>query len=131
MADAGRNPIIGVGFSYSDAVNAVAPKYPKVNFAVVDGFDPDKKPNKNVAYLAFAANECSYLVGVAAAADDQDQPGRLRRRCPQRPDQEVRGRLHRRRAGGRPEIKVDVNYIQETNLVRLQRPGGRQDRGGR
>jgi basic membrane protein A len=38
-----------------------------VSFAVVDGFDPDKTPNKNVAYFSFAANESSYLVGVAAA----------------------------------------------------------------
>ena len=52
MAENGATAVIGVGFAYSDAVNAVAPKYPKVSFAVVDGFDPDKTPNKNVAYFA-------------------------------------------------------------------------------
>src|SRR3954462_7831931 len=67
MADQGATAVIGVGFAYSDAVNAVAPKYPNVNFAVVDGFDPDKKANPNVAYFSFAANESSFLVGVAAA----------------------------------------------------------------
>ena len=67
MADAGMNPIIGVGFAYSDAVNAVAPSYPDISFGVIDGFDPDNTPNKNVAYLGFAENEGSYLVGVAAA----------------------------------------------------------------
>jgi basic membrane protein A len=67
MADNGATAVIGVGFAYSDAVNAVAPNYPKVSFAVVDGFDPDKTPNMIVAYFSVAANESSFLVGVAAA----------------------------------------------------------------
>jgi len=67
MADAGMNPIIGVGFAYSEAVNAVAPSYPDISFGVIDGFDPDTTANPNVAYLGFAENEGSYLVGVAAA----------------------------------------------------------------
>jgi basic membrane protein A len=67
LAKEGYNPVIGVGFAYSDAVNAVAPDYPKINFGVIDGYDPDKNPNKNVAYLGFAENEGSFLVGVAAA----------------------------------------------------------------
>ena len=72
MADAGFNPIIGVGFAYSDSVDAVSDEYKDINFGVVDGFDPT--PNKdgssnnpNVAYLGFAENEGSFLVGVAAA----------------------------------------------------------------
>ena len=91
MADQGATAIIGVGFAYSDAVNAVAPNYPKVNFAVVDGFDPDKKVNKNVAYFSFAANESLVPGGCGRRSGDQVQAGRLRRRCPQRPDQ-VRSR---------------------------------------
>ena len=78
MADSGATAIVGVGFAYSDSVNAVAPDYPKVNFAIVDGFDPDAKPNDNVAYLTFAANEGSYLVGVAAVGgvgDLRPDPG--------------------------------------------------------
>ncbi|WP_332661947.1 BMP family lipoprotein [Aeromicrobium sp.] len=67
MADAGMNPIIGVGFAYSDSVNKVAPNYPNISFGVIDGFDPDTTANPNVAYLGFAENEGSYLVGVAAA----------------------------------------------------------------
>ena len=38
MAEAGYNPIIGVGFAYSDAVDAVSQEYPDISFAVVDGF---------------------------------------------------------------------------------------------
>src|SRR3954454_11902414 len=76
MADAGATAVIGVGFAYSDAINAVAPDYPKVNFGVVDGFDPDTKANDNVAYFSFAANESSFLVGVAAALTTKsDQVG--------------------------------------------------------
>jgi basic membrane protein A and related proteins len=67
LADKGANAIVGVGFLYSNAVNTVAPQYPNVNFLVVDGFDPDKTPNKNVAYDAFQPQESSFLVGVAAA----------------------------------------------------------------
>ncbi|MGH3347400.1 MAG: BMP family lipoprotein, partial [Nocardioides sp.] len=67
LAEAGHNPIIGVGFAYSDSVNIVAPDFPDISFGVIDGFDPDEEPNDNVAYLGFAENEGSFLVGVAAA----------------------------------------------------------------
>jgi basic membrane protein A len=67
LADKGATAIVGVGYLYSNAVNEVAQQYPKVNFLVVDGFDPDKNANANVAYDAFAPQESSYLAGVAAA----------------------------------------------------------------
>jgi len=73
LADKGANAIVGVGFLYSNAVNTVAPQYPNVNFLVVDGFDPDKSLNKNVAYDAFAPQESSFLVGVAAAKKTQSK----------------------------------------------------------
>ncbi len=65
LADGGSNVIIGVGFAYSEAVAAVAPKFPDVRFAVVDGFIED--PSDNVTLLTFAEHEGSYLVGVIAA----------------------------------------------------------------
>ncbi|MDQ3629301.1 MAG: BMP family ABC transporter substrate-binding protein [Actinomycetota bacterium] len=68
LVDAGYNPIIGVGFVYSIAVDTVAKEVPDVDFAVVDGFNPSEDPApENVAYLSFAANEGSFLVGAAAA----------------------------------------------------------------
>jgi basic membrane protein A len=124
MADQGATAVIGVGFAYSDAVNAVAPKYPKVNFAVVDGFDPDKKVNANVAYFSFAANESSFLVGVAAAeATKTKQVGFV-------------GGVHvdlikafeaGYTAGVHavdPSIKVDIAYIQESNISGFNDPAG-------
>src|SRR5919107_1405567 len=48
LADGGHDPIVAVGFLYSEAVNKVAPDYPDLSFNVVDGFDPDDQPNENV-----------------------------------------------------------------------------------
>lgn len=63
LADAGFNPIVAVGFVYSPAVDTVAAEYPELSFAVVDGYSEAE----NAANLSFAANEGSFLVGVAAA----------------------------------------------------------------
>ena len=71
LADAGFNPIIAVGFVYSPAVSTVAAEYTDVNFAVVDGYvsfiTGEMVEVPNVADLNFAANQGSFLVGVAAA----------------------------------------------------------------
>jgi basic membrane protein A len=124
MADQGLNPIIGVGFAYSDAVNAVAPNYPNISFGVIDGFDPDKSPNANVAYLGFAENQGSYLVGVAAAL--KTKTGTIG----------FVGGVHndlikKFEAGyvagakaAKPDIKVDVKYIEETDLSGFGDPAG-------
>ncbi len=124
MADGGYNPVIAVGFAYSDAVNAVAPDYPDISFAVVDGFDPDEKANDNVAYLGFAENEGSFLVGVAAAdTTKSDKIGFV-------------GGVHNDlikkfeagyTAGAKavnPNITVDVTYIEESDLKGFADPAG-------
>ena len=64
LAQAGYNPVIAVGFAYEKALTLVAPKFPKVSFAIIDS-TAVKAPN--VAGVEFAANEASYLVGVIAA----------------------------------------------------------------
>lgn len=124
MADGGATAIIGVGFAYSDSVNKVAPDYPKVNFSVVDGFDPDKIANANVAYLGFAENEGSFLVGVAAA--EKSKTGTIG----------FVGGVHndlikKFEAGytagakaAKPGIKVLVTYIQESDLKGFGDPAG-------
>lgn len=126
MADAGMNPIIGVGFAYSDAVNAVAPSYPDISFGVIDGFDPDQKPNANVAYLGFAENEGSYLVGVAAALKTKtNHIGFVGG---------VHNDLIKKFEAGyvagakatKPGITIDVKYIQESNLSGFSDPTGGQ-----
>jgi basic membrane protein A len=124
MAESGYSPIIGVGFAYSDAVNAVAPDFPKINFAVIDGFDPDQKPNDNVAYLGFAENEGSFLVGVAAAEKTKTKHvgfvGGVHN--------DLIKKFEAGYAAGvkavDPKIKVDVKYIEETDLKGFNDPAG-------
>ncbi|WP_030422422.1 BMP family lipoprotein [Streptomyces sp. NRRL F-5065] len=63
LAKQGYNPVIGVGFAYGPAMEAVAAKYPDTTFGIVDSV----VEGKNVASLVFAEHEASYLAGVAAA----------------------------------------------------------------
>lgn len=124
MADAGATAVVGVGFAYSDAINAVAPDYPDVSFGVVDGFDPDDKANDNVAYFSFAANEASFLVGVAAAEKTESKQvgfvGGVHNDL-------IKGFEAGFTAGVKavdPSIKVDVAYIEESDLSGFNDPAG-------
>ncbi|MGW1952593.1 BMP family lipoprotein [Streptomyces sp. NPDC001920] len=63
LARQGYNPVIGVGFAYAPAMEAVAKKYPKTTFGIVDSV----VEGDNVASLVFAEEQASYLAGVAAA----------------------------------------------------------------
>ncbi len=63
MAEEGHDLLVCGGYLFSDAVMAVAPKYPDTKFAVIDGYaDGD-----NVQNIGFASNEGSFLVGAIAA----------------------------------------------------------------
>lgn len=124
MADAGMNPIIGVGFAYSESVNTVAPDYPDTSFGVIDGFDPDAEANDNVAYLGFAENEGSFLVGVAAALKTEaDNIGFVGG---------VHNDLIKKFEAGyvagaksvNPDIEVQVKYIEESDLAGFNDPAG-------
>ena len=63
FAERGYNMIVGVGFSETPLIEAVAKDYPDIQFAVVDGVS--QLPN--VASLIFKEHEGSYLVGMIAA----------------------------------------------------------------
>jgi len=56
--------VYGVGFFYSEPVAAVAPDYPDTRFVVIDGSVYD---DPNTTSIQFAAEQGSYLVGIAAA----------------------------------------------------------------
>jgi basic membrane protein A and related proteins len=62
LAEAGYNPIVAVGFVYTDMVTKVAKEYPDVKFAIVDG----ASEGDNVTNLSFSPEQGSFLVGVAA-----------------------------------------------------------------
>ena len=64
LARDGYGLIVAVGGGLSPMVDKLAKKYPKQDFAVVDGYARDAA---NVTNLIFKANEGSFLVGAAAA----------------------------------------------------------------
>ncbi|MEU9289647.1 BMP family ABC transporter substrate-binding protein [Streptomyces sp. NPDC048275] len=63
LAKQGYNPVIGIGFAYGPALEAVVSKYPDTTFGIVDSV----VEGDNVVSLVFAEQEASYLAGVAAA----------------------------------------------------------------
>lgn len=63
MASEGYNYVVGCGYLFTDALTAVAPKFPDVKFAIVDSV----VDAPNVQSLVFAANEGGFLVGALAA----------------------------------------------------------------
>lgn len=63
MAQAGYNPVIGVGYLYGSAIEQVAQEFPDTTFGVVDA----APEGDNVYGMTFAEHEGSYLAGVAAA----------------------------------------------------------------
>ena len=63
LVDAGYDPVIAVGFAYSQAVGKIAEANPDVDFAIVD----DGVEGDNIANLLFAEEQGSFLVGAAAA----------------------------------------------------------------
>ena len=67
LADAGHDPIIGVGAAYATSAATVAAEYPDLTFGVVDGFT--EAPN--LTNLTFAAQQGAYLVGMAAALETE------------------------------------------------------------
>jgi basic membrane protein A len=64
---AGAKVTVGVGFLMTDAMDAVATRFPKNTFAIVDvDVTTMKHKPKNVQGLLFKEQEAGYLVGVAA-----------------------------------------------------------------
>ncbi len=78
LADAGFDLVIGVGFAFSEGINAIGVDYPDTSFMIVDGFATcplefcsfltnDVADLPNVADYTFKEHEGSFLVGAAAA----------------------------------------------------------------
>jgi basic membrane protein A and related proteins len=64
LATEGFSPIVAVGFAYAESLKVVAPQFPDVKFAIVDGAVDGAT---NVTPLVFAEEQGSFLVGVIAA----------------------------------------------------------------
>jgi basic membrane protein A len=74
-ARGGYDLVIGNGFLMGDALAAVAKRFPKTKFAIIDfpWVALKGKPN-NARGLLFRENEAGYLAGVAAATVAKGQP---------------------------------------------------------
>jgi basic membrane protein A len=67
IAASGKNTkmVVAVGFSFGDALKAVAAKFPKVKFVIIDwSYSP---PLPNVLGNEFKPEQASYLAGILAA----------------------------------------------------------------
>ncbi|GAA2132246.1 BMP family ABC transporter substrate-binding protein [Streptomyces synnematoformans] len=118
LAEAGYNPVIGVGFAYGKSVNKVAKDFPDTTFAVID----EASQAKNVAGITFAEHEGSYLAGVAAALKSKSgNVGFIGG---------VHNNLIKKFEAGfvqgvkdtKPNVKVDVKYLYESDLKGFQDP---------
>jgi basic membrane protein A len=65
-ASQGYDLVIAVGQNMEDALKEVAPQFPKVNFAIVDGSAPDGATN--CASLKFREEQGTFLAGFVAAS---------------------------------------------------------------
>jgi basic membrane protein A and related proteins len=76
LARQGYDLVIAVGFLMTDAVDAVAPKFPKTKFAIIDVDQTTLKHRpKNVRGLLFREQEGGYLIGYLAGLVTKDQGG--------------------------------------------------------
>ncbi|MFI1098780.1 BMP family protein [Streptomyces sp. TLI_146] len=64
LAQAGYNPVIGIGYAYANSMKQVAAKFPKTSFGIVDSV---VEGANNVDNIVFTEEQGSYLAGVAAA----------------------------------------------------------------
>jgi basic membrane protein A len=70
LARQGYDIVIGVGFAQGEALAAVAKRYPKTNFAIVDVDQASLKGKPaNVQGLLFREEQVGYLVGYLAALE--------------------------------------------------------------
>src|SRR4051812_10621178 len=110
LADDGNNPVVGVGFAFADAMAEVAPQYPDTEFAIVDSSVADAGLD-NVTGLLFAANEGSFLGGVAAALKSQTNHIGFVGGVESPLIQEFEAGYVAGAQAAKPGIQVDVQYI--------------------
>lgn len=110
FADAGFNPIVGVGFAYSSSVTKVAKEYPKVNFAIIDD---EVAQADNITNLVFAEEQGSYLVGAAAALKSQKNYVGFVGGVETPLIQKFQAGFEAGAKAAKPDIKIDVRYLTQ------------------
>jgi basic membrane protein A len=77
FAQLGYDLVIGVGFTETNAMDAVATKFPNTKFAIVDVAQADMKHHpKNVVGLLFKEQEVGYLAGYLAGLEAKRKGGK-------------------------------------------------------
>jgi basic membrane protein A len=69
FAEDGRSPILMIGFAWASTLEAVAPEFPDVDFAIIDSV----VDAPNVQSIVYKEQEGSYLVGIMAAHASQSK----------------------------------------------------------
>jgi basic membrane protein A len=110
LADDGNDPVIAVGFAFADALAEVAPQYPDTTFAIVDQSVADMGLD-NATGLLFAANEGSFLGGVAAALESETNHVGFVGGVESPLIQSFQAGYVAGAKAAKPDITVDVQYI--------------------
>ncbi|MFR9725845.1 BMP family lipoprotein [Streptomyces sp. MS19] len=109
MAQAGYNPVIGVGYLYAPALEEVAAEFPDTTFGIVDA-----APEAENAYgMTFAEHEGSYLAGVAAALKSESGQIGFIGAMPNPLIQKFEAGFVQGAEATNPDIDVDVRYLYD------------------
>jgi basic membrane protein A and related proteins len=124
LAEAGYNPVIGVGFDYGKSINKIAKKFPKTTFGVVDS----PSEGKNVAGLVFAEHEASYLAGVAAAKKTKTKEVGFIGGVNNALIQKFQAGYEQGVKDTDPKVKVRSEYLSPTNTKGFNDPAAAKDK---
>ncbi|MGW4644903.1 BMP family ABC transporter substrate-binding protein, partial [Sphaerisporangium sp. NPDC004334] len=109
LAKSGHNPIIAIGYAYSEVVKAVATEFPDTTFAIVDS---EEAKGGNISNLVFAEQEGGFLAGVAAALKSKNgHLGFVGAVNDEGPIERAAAGFVAGARSVKPDIKVDVKYV--------------------
>jgi basic membrane protein A and related proteins len=67
LSQQGYDLVFGIGFLFTESIEASSADFPDVNYGLIDGFIEGLDESSNVVSIAFAEEQGSFLVGAAAA----------------------------------------------------------------
>lgn len=108
LATDGYNPIIAIGYGYTEAVDKVAADFSDVRFAIVDSY----VHGNNISNLFFAEQEGGFLAGAAAAL--ATQKGMIGFIGAVSGEDAIERALAGFKAGAktiRPDISIDIKFL--------------------
>jgi basic membrane protein A and related proteins len=113
LSQQGFDLVFGVGFLFTESIEAAAADFPEVNYGLIDGFIEGLDADSNVVALGFAEEQGSFLVGAAAAlASETGRIGFIGG-----VEIDLIGKFQAGfEAGARevdPDIEIDVRYITQ------------------